>query len=310
VTGTHGLITHRRRHLIAGAALLLAGYPLGARAPQVFRAGIDLVQVQATVTDKDGRLVQRLGRSDFIVREDGVDQEIAFVSSERLPVSLGILIDTSDSMFGRRMADARSAFDRFVLELLAPSDEVFLLLFNHEPHRLVPWTVPPRGLAHRLDEVRPSGGTAIYDTLVSAVEEVESRRHQRCGFVLISDGADNSSDHTLADAVRALAPADVFVYAIGIDEPDGPAIARAFSPQALNSITGPTGGYTEVIKDSAQLARATERIADELNHQYTLAYRPGHAADGKYHSIFVRTRDSSQVVRARRGYLHTLRTRR
>jgi VWFA-related protein len=124
-------------------------------------------------------------------------------------------------------------------------------------------------------------------------------------MVIVSDGEDNSSDATLYDAVRALVPTDAFVYAIAIDEPSGPAIARKFSPQALNDITGPTGGYTEAIKTSADLPRATGRIANELNHQYMLGYMPVHAPDGKYHSIRVRVRDGSYMVRARRGYVDT-----
>jgi Ca-activated chloride channel family protein len=158
--------------------------------------------------------------------------------------------------------------------------------------------------------VRPFGGTALYDALVAAIPRLDSRRHQRCGFVVISDGTDNSSDHSLYDAVRTLVPSDAFVYAIAIDEPGGPAIARQFSPQALNDLTGPTGGYTEVIKNSADLPGATERIANELNHQYTLAYMPNHPADGKYHGISVRTRDPGRLVRARRGYVDAPRPRR
>jgi len=103
-------------------------------------------------------------------------------------------------------------------------------------------------------------------------------------------------------------PTDAFVYAIAIDEPSGPAIARRFSPQALNDITGPTGGYTEVITTSADLPQATERIANELNHQYMLGYMPNHPPDGKYHNIRVRIRDGEYLVRARRGYIDTPRS--
>lgn len=272
---------------------------------QTYRSEVQLVQVAITVTDRDGRLITDLGRDDFIVHEDGQPQTVRFLSRERLPVSLGVLVDISDSMFGRRIADARAALDRFVLDLLAPDDEAFLLVFNHAPRLIAPWTYPPRGLAHRLDEIRPFGGTAIYDGLMAAIPLLSRRQHARCGLVVVSDGEDNSSDATLYDAVRALVPTDAFVYAIAIDEPAGPAIARKFSPQALNDITGPTGGYTESIKTSADLPRATERIANELNHQYMLGYMPNHPPDGKYHSIRVRVRNGGYMVRARRGYVDT-----
>ena len=291
--------------LPAAAGLLLVAGFFTAGGTQTFRTEVQLVQVAATVTDHDGRLITSLGRDDFIVHEDGVEQTVRFATRERLPVSLGILVDVSDSMYGQRIADARAALDRFVLDLLAPADEAFLMVFNHGPRLVAPWTFPPRNLAHHLNDVKPFGGTAIYDALMASIPLLSTRRHQRCGMVIVSDGEDNSSDATLYDAVRALVPTDAFVYAIAIDEPSGPAIARKFSPQALNDITGPTGGYTEAIKTSADLPRATERIANELNHQYMLGYMPVHAPDGKYHSIRVRVRDGSYMVRARRGYVDT-----
>lgn len=295
-----------RGWILLGVALLLAVVLLATPHAQVFRTQVQLVQVAATVTDREGRLITTLGRDDFIIHEDGVEQSVALVSHERLPVSLGILVDVSDSMYGQRIADARAALDRFVLDLLAKTDEAFLMVFNHSPRLLASWTFPPSGLSHQLDDVKPFGGTALYDALVAALPLLSSRRYPRCGFVVVSDGADGgTSDHTLYDAVRELSPSDAFVYAIAIDEP-GP--LRRSSPQALNDITGPTGGYTEVITTSADLPQATERIANELNHQYMLAYMPNHPADGKYHSIRVRVRTGSYIVRARRGYVDSPRT--
>jgi Ca-activated chloride channel family protein len=291
------------RRAAALLAVLLVSSSLVVGRAQVFRAQVELVQVAVTVTDRDGRLITNLDRDDFVVHEDGVEQAVALLQRDRLPVSLGILVDVSDSMFGRKIADVGTALDRFVIDLLAPTDEAFLLAFNHLPRLIAPWTFPPGGLAHRMDDVKPFGGTALYDALLASIPLLDSRRHERCGLVIISDGEDNSSDHTLYDAVRALAPSDAFVYAIAIDAPSGPAIARHFSPGALNDLTGPTGGYTEVIKASADLAAATERIANELNHQYVLGYMPAHPADGKYHSIRVRVRSGSYIVRARRGYV-------
>ncbi len=295
----------RQRRWAAAALLLGVGIFFEDAAAQVFRSQVELVQVAVTVTDRDGRLITDLAREDFSVEEDSIKQAVAILSRERLPVSLGILIDISDSMFGKRIEDARAALDRFVLDLLAPADEAFLLVFNHAPRLIAPWTFPPRGLAHQLDTAKPFGGTAIYDALAASIPMLDTRRHQRCGLVVVSDGEDNSSDHTLYDTVRLLRRSDAFVYAIAIDEPSGPAIARRFSPQALNDITGPTGGYTELINVSADLPMATERIANELNHQYMLGYVPSHHADGKYHSIRVHVRNPSYIVRARRGYVDT-----
>jgi VWFA-related protein len=269
---------------------------------QVYRQAIDLVVVTATVTDRDGRPVLGLGRQDFSVFEDGVEQPIAQFTGERVPISLGILVDVSDSMFGERMADARRAIDRFVLDLLEPGDESFLMVFNHAPELVEGWTRPPRELAGRLDGVKPFGGTALYDALLRAAPLFEQRRHQRCGLVIVSDGEDTASDVRLQDALPALGRSDAFVYAIAIDAPAGPAINRRFSPDALRAITGQNGGYTAVIHATPDLAEATARIANELNHQYTLGFSAPHGADGRYHLLRVRTRDTALVARSRRGF--------
>jgi Ca-activated chloride channel family protein len=289
-----------RQLLIVATLCVLAGS--GALAGQVFRQGIDLVVVTAAVVDKAGRPVLGLGRDDFSVFEDGVQQPIAQFTGERVPISLGILVDISDSMFGGRIVDARRAIDRFVLELLQPEDEAFLMTFNHEPDLVQGWTLPPRELAGRLDHAKPFGGTALYDALIKTAPLFGKRRHQRCGLVIISDGEDTASDARLQDALAALSRTDAFVYAIAIDAPTGPAINRRFSPDALREITGQNGGYTAVIHVSPDLGEATERIATELNHQYTLGFSAAHGADGRYHVLRVRTLDASMFARARRGY--------
>jgi VWFA-related protein len=294
-------LAHGRR----AAACLVALACLGAGAillAQVYRQAIDLVVVTATVTDKEGRPVLGLHREDFSVYEDGVEQPVSQFTGERVPISLGILVDVSDSMFGERIADARKAIDRFVLDLLAEEDEALLMVFNHSPELVQGWTQPPRELAGRLDKVKPFGGTAIYDALVRAGPVLAKRRHQRCGLVIVSDGEDTASDVRLQEALAALNRTDAFVYAIAIDAPQGPAINRHFSPDALRQITGQNGGYTAVIHASGDLAEATERIANELNHQYTLGFAAPHGADGRYHLLRVRTHDPTLWARSRRGY--------
>jgi VWFA-related protein len=288
---------------VATLALVLA---LTERGPaQTYIGGVELVVVTVTVKDRDGRLVPGLARDDFQVLEDGVEQRVTQFTADRVPVSLGIAVDISDSMFGERIVEARRAIDRFVLDLLEGGDEAFLEVFNHAPRMTAPWTSPPRGLAGRLDAVTPFGGTAIYDALIRAVPMFDKRHNQRCGLVVISDGEDTASDAKLQDALRRLNGSDAFVYGIALDAPSGPAIASRFSPQALSDITGQTGGYTEIIHSGAELSAATERIAFELNHQYTLGYMPTHAADGQFHSLRVRVKNRDLVARTRRGYTHT-----
>ena len=168
----------------------------------------------------EGRLVPGLGIDDFRIFEDGIEQRVLQFTGERVPVSLGIAVDVSDSMFGVRIADARRAIDRFVLSLLDDGRRgVPDGLQPRAGRSRSPWTRPPRGLAGRLDAVKPFGGTAIYDALVKAVPMFDKRRHERCGLLVISDGADTASDARLQDALRLINYSDAFVYAIALDAP-------------------------------------------------------------------------------------------
>lgn len=270
-------------------------------AAQTFRARLDLVQVTVSVTDSEGRLVTGLRKDDFQVWEDGVEQQVAQFTDERLPVSLGVLLDASDSMRGQPVVDARGALDRFVGELLWPDDEVFVATFNHLPRLASRWRRPPSTLANVLTGLQPSGGTAIYDSLVETASLFARRQHVRAAFIVISDGADTASDRTLHQALDAIRRHDAFVYAIAIDSPDSRASTRV-NPEALREITSLTGGYTEVVRTAVDLGPATARIADELNKQYTLGYVSTRPPDGSWRALRVRVRRPDHLVRARRGY--------
>ena len=269
----------------------------------VFQSGIELVQMAVTVVDEEGRLVGNLRREDFEVFEDGDRQTLTHFTRDRIPLSLGVVLDVSQSMYGQRIDDARLALDRFLADLLDPEDEVFVIVFNHTPRVEVPWTLGPRQLLRTLDDIRPSGGTSIYDAMMQALPLFDVREHQRAAVVLISDGSDTGSDADVRDVRRALRRSDAFVYAIAIDAPTTRPINDRVNPFALREITTESGGYTEVVHDSPELGPATERIADELNHQYTLSYMPQHLADGSYRSIRVRVAGREYRVRTRRGYV-------
>jgi VWFA-related protein len=219
-----------------------------------------------------------------------------------VPVSLGLLLDISDSMVGQPIEDAREALDRFVGDLLEPGDEAFVASFNHVPRIVATWTRPPSVLRGRLAEVKPTGGTAIYDALVATSSMFGRREHTRAALVVISDGADTASDYTLMQARDAVRRTDPFIYAVAIDSGDKTRVSTRVNPDALREITGPSGGYTEVIHSSADLGPATERIANELNKQYTLGYTPSKPPDSQWRSIRVRIRGREYFARARRGY--------
>ncbi len=259
--------------------------------------------VTATVLDASGALASGLTRDDFDVVEDGTTQQITHFSGDRVPVSVGLLLDISDSMMGQRIREARAAVSHFLFELLSHDDEFFVMAFNHASQLVVPWTNEVDQAAKRLEMVRPWGSTAIYDAVLAALPEFERRRRQRAAMVLISDGADTASDATVRDVRRQLLRSDAFVYAVAVDTPDRRPINRTIDPYALREITDDSGGRTEVVRDTSELGAATARIAEDLNHQYVLGYSPGHQADGKYHSIRVRVKREGYKVRARRGYV-------
>jgi Ca-activated chloride channel family protein len=288
--------------VFVGASGLVSTVVIGQQAETPrFRTGVQTVQVTVTVTDENGRLITGLSKDDFEIFEDGAAQEVTQFTAERVPVSLGVMLDASDSMRGEAIADARGAVDRFVGELLQEDDEAFVATFNHDPRMASTWKMPPALLTHILDPLRPSGGTALYDAMVALAPLFERRVHNRAALVIISDGADTASDRTLQQAREVIRRTDAFVYAVAIDPPDAPDRTRV-NPEALREITGPSGGYTEVVHGPDDLGPATERIADELNHQYTLGYSSSHPPDGGWRGIRVRVPNHDYFARSRRGY--------
>jgi VWFA-related protein len=268
-----------------------------------FKSAVRLTTVTATVTDAEGKLVRDLPRDRFEVFEDGAPQTVTQFTSERVPVSLGILLDASDSMYGRRIADARGAIDHFIADLLDAADEYALLVFNHEQQLLTPWTADRARALAMLSPVRPWGSTAIYDALMAAIPLADTRHNQRAALLVVSDGADTASDMTLRDVRGSLLRSDLFVYAIGIDSADRRAINAPVSAATLAQITDQSGGRTRVVHDSSEVSTALEQIAEELNAQYLIGYTSPHPGDGKYHTIRLHVSGGQFRVRARSGYV-------
>jgi Ca-activated chloride channel family protein len=273
------------------------------REKRPFKSGVEVISLTATVLDPEGHFVKGLPKEAFEVFEDGKPLPIATFSNERVPLSVGVLLDISDSMYGQRIRDARAALEHFLFDLLSSSDEYFLLSFNHEPHVLTEWTSERAVVETALGNARPHGGTAIYDAVLKALPLAERRSKPRAALLIISDGADTASDATLREVRSTLLRSDVFAYAVAIDSPSRQAINTRVSPEALTEITNPSGGRTEVIHDNDELNAATARIADELNSQYLIGYNPPRGADGQYHSIHVSVNGPGYRARARSGYV-------
>ncbi len=301
-----------------------------------FRTSVDLVSVNATVTDRNGHFVPGLRAEDFAVLEDGERQTITQFETERVPVSLGIVLDTSGSMSGERMTAAREAVGRFV-DLLGPDDEMFLYRFDSRPMLVQGWTEDRRTLMRRLGSVTPTGGTALYDAVAEAIPLAASGTRRKKALVVISDGNDTNSEIQLSEVRQLIRESEVMVYAIGIDGPSGTGSTRSPAPptlplpwpglpwpgrrpqppartprggmnervnvQALRMLSDDSGGRTEIVEGARNLDQATSGIASELSQQYFLGYVSMRPKDGRWHDITVQVRRGSYQVRARRGYV-------
>ena len=272
-----------------------------------FKSGVDFVNVTATVSDENGRFVRGLSASDFTVYEDGRPQTILQFTAERVPVSLGIALDTSNSMAGEKLDAAAGALNRFLYDLLDKDDEIFLYRFGSEPVLLQGWTKDRQLLSRALGRIDANGGTAMYDTVAAAIPLAETGAHPKKALVVISDGHDTSSGIGLRDLKARIRESEVLVYAVAIDseaEPQdrrpprrvpGFPVPRPFPPgggrgypvgpepprswtsghpedradvDALREMTDGSGGRTEIVRDPRDLDSATASIADELSQRY------------------------------------------
>jgi Ca-activated chloride channel family protein len=334
----------RAPYALIVAALIAATAVPGAQSQEGFRfrSGVDLVNVTATVTDEDGRFVSGLRREDFSVYEDGKLQDVSHFSNDRVPVSLGIVLDTSGSMSPDKMAAARSAIDRLIFDLLGKEDELFLVEFATRAKLTQDWTTDRRLISRAVRNASATGGTAIYDAVATAIPTAQAGTHVKKALLVISDGNDTNSSTPVGSLRQQIRESDVLVYALGIDssgrrdtnvrppvqipmpipfpfpggrrpQPGSPPIGGGggwstapgdrVNADALRQITDDTGGRTEIVRGSNGLGPATARIADELSKQYYLGYSSNVERDGQWHSIRVAVRDRRLTVRARRGYI-------
>ena len=201
------------------AALIAATAAIGAQSQEGFRfrSGVDLVNVTATVTDEDGRFVSGLRREDFSVYEDGKLQDVSHFSNDRVPVSLGIVLDTSGSMSPDKMSAARSAIDRLIYDLLGKEDELFLVEFATRASLKQDWTTDRRLISQAVRDASPTGGTAIYDAVATAIPTAQGGTHRKKALLVISDGNDPNSSTPVTSLRQQIRESDVLVYALGID---------------------------------------------------------------------------------------------
>jgi Ca-activated chloride channel family protein len=196
-----------------------------------FKSGVDLVNVTATVTNDDGRFVAGLRREDFNVYEDGKLQEVSHFSADRVPVSLGIILDASGSMTPDKMSAARAAIDRLIYDLLDKEDELFFVEFASRAEMTQGWTKDRQLISRAVKSVEASGGTAIYDAVAKAIPTAQSGTNRKKALLVISDGNDTNSSIPAGEVRQRIRESEVLVYALGIDgtrsrtfEPDRPPV--------------------------------------------------------------------------------------
>jgi Ca-activated chloride channel family protein len=311
---------------------------LVAQGKPIFRTNTDIVVVPVTVTDPSGHFVRGLTADQFDVIDGGGRRPIMQFEDERVPVSLGILLDISGSMAtdpkARAADDARWADTRRALELLVqrlnPRDEVLFAAFADKVGLAVPWTRDHDQVPRAFNALRPGGYTAMFDAVKLIAPAFQRAEHGRKVLLVITDGRDSLvpkihgnpppvfrggtreqqvqaeiyyRQKTLRDLAigatqRAVTSSGAAVYAIGMGTGKGAYVDL----ENLELLTANSGGYVEDITDPAEITAAVARVFDELQSQYLLAFEPAHA-DGKYHDIVVTTKNKDQRVRARSGYV-------
>lgn len=219
------------------ATLLLAQEKPAGQAFQ-FRSNTDLINVTVTVTDANGRFVPNLTRDDFVVYEDGRPQVVQQFDSDRVPVSLGIALDTSGSMAGEKIQAAQAALNKFLFDLLGKNDQVFLYRFDSQPQLIQGWTSDRAAASRALGTAQARGGTALYDAVAEAIPLAQKGVERKKALVVISDGEDQNSRIALRDAQQLIRESEVLVYGIAID-PSG----RSYSSYQGSS-SGSGGSYS------------------------------------------------------------------
>jgi Ca-activated chloride channel family protein len=300
------------RKLRPGVVVIaLSGCWLDAQAPNAkvtepesftFRTDTRLVDLHATVVDKDGHLVLGLSQSAFTVYENGVKQEIKMFRREDVPVSLGLIFDNSASMHDKRAKVASAA-----LALVAasnPGDEVFIMDFNEETSLEADYTSNIKTLEEALKTINSHGGTAMRDALRMGIEHLKHGGKKEKKIVLVvTDGEDNASVETLGHLIQAAQQNGVIIYGIGLLSDNEPREVE-HAKRALDALTLATGGQVWYPNDMAEVDGIAREVAHEIRNQYILGYTSSNQAlDGSFRRIRVAVNaPGDPIVRTRSGY--------
>lgn len=298
----------RSRALIPCLAIAIAGLVCPAllqsqQDDDVVRVNTDLVVLNITVTDKAGQYVPGLRLSDFKIFEDGKEVSPQLVSSfsvHESPFASVVLLDTSGSMESR-LSLARSAAIRF-LDKLREDDVAAVYKFDSKVEQVQEFSTG-RDLAPMAYGVRAEGMTTLNDAIVDAAKALSGRPEKRKAIIVLSDGLDTFSKATTEKAVESALAIGATIYAVDMSATEGSVSRNQQSAAVLKSFAEKSGGRFVATPGGPALRDAFASIAEELGHQYTIAYRPlNQTRDGKWRKLDVKTSRSDLVVRTRKTY--------
>ena len=276
-------------------------------ADELSRITVDVTRVNLlyTVTDKKGRFVSNLTKDDFEILENKKQQKILeFTAETDLPLRLAILIDTSNSI-RERFRFIQEAAINFVTTVMRPGkDRALVVSFDTSPELVADLTDDQVAVTKAIRDLRPGGGTALYDAIFFSCRDVLMKDQPRDKFrravVVLSDGDDNQSRWTREQALEMAHKADAVIYTISTNithlETNGDKVLKRYAEE--------TGGIAFFPFKAEDMGQSFENIANELRHQYNVFYRPEPLkTDGLYHAVDIRVKGRKDlVVRARHGY--------
>jgi len=279
--------------------------PIQADEPTRIQVDVTRVNMLFTVTDKKGRFVTDLTKDDFEVIEGKKPQVIQeFAAESDLPLRLGILVDTSNSIRTRFKFEQEAAVEFINNVVRTTQDRAMVVSFDTKAELVADLMTDTERLSTAIRNLRPGGGTAFYDAIYFSCRDKLSQdqpKHKfRRAIIMVTDGEDNQSTYTRDQALEAAQKADVVLYTISTNdskiESDGDKVLRYFAAE--------TGGRAFFPFRVEDLEQSFENIANELRHQYDLSYKPEPLkTDGLFHTVEVRVKGRRDlVVHVRKGY--------
>jgi Ca-activated chloride channel family protein len=295
----------------AAAAIRIAAAQTPQPPPQVpFRAAIDVVSLNVTVTDGTARYITDLTQDDFNVFEDGVKQDVTFFNRTNLPIALALLIDTSASMESK-LPTAQEAAIGFARRL-RPQDLAEVVDFDSRVVVLASFTKGVSDLEQAIRKTSAGGSTSLYNAVYIALKDLKkivaknTEEIRRQAIVVLSDGEDTSSLLPFEEVLDLAKRSETAIYAIGLRSPDGPSTTTKGFKEAefvLRQFAQETGGRAFFPNQLADLANVYGQISDELSSQYTVGYTSRNARrDGSWRRVIVRVNRQNLTARTKMGY--------